>query len=227
MTFSRGTALRLAVGIGLVCAGYTLGAIEMEPDPLGAIFVAVVVVAIWLLLFAETRGSEERSTLAAIEKSVAKDVAREVDRARRGGRPLTLARFPLRDAAMAGIRLSDKHLDLVQRTLRTVDRIWLDREDLYVLMPESDRNSAEIGLLRLRTRLSALGGIVPSVAVFPDDGVTMGSLATALGLRDRPEDTARTGRSELSTDRVRDAIAAEFALPVTPAAEPAPDEIHR
>lgn len=227
MTFSRGTVLRLAVGIGLVCAGYMLGAMKVEPDPLGATFVAVVVVAIWLLLFAETKGSEERSTLAATERSVAEEVAREIDRARRSGRPLTLARYPLLGSAPTDVRLSDKHVELIQKTMRTADRVWLERHDLYLLMPESDRNSALTGLVRLRTRLPALGGIEPCIAVFPEDGVTMRSLAIALGLEDRPEYPAHAGHHEPSTDRVRDAIAVEFARPVTPAVEPTPDEFHR
>ena len=226
MRFLRENALRLAVGISLIFAGYTLGAFRMDPDPVGVLFVSVIVVATWLLLMAETQGSAERSTQVTFEKSVAKEVAREFDRARRSGRPLALARYRL-GAQLRASRLNDKQLDRIQKTVRAVDRVWLDRDGLHLLMPDSDRNSATTALVRLRERLPALADLDPVVVVFPKDGITVGSLVRSLSLVPRPEGVAQTDRSALATDSVLDLISTEFARPSAVAVEQAPDEIHR
>ncbi len=106
---------------------------------------------------------------------------RELRRTRRGARPMTLIRIP--GPAMPTVAEMDSltmRCSRFAQHLRLVDRAWVDDGSIYVLLPESSREAAEILLGRVA---SAAPDLVPTdirVATFPDDGLTSGALIAAI-----------------------------------------------
>jgi hypothetical protein len=93
----------------------------------------------------------------------------EVYRSRRYGRKL----------AVVGVALGVDHLVRVRQALRAVDDVWTDGRQLYVLLPECDREGAE-GLARRLESLDLGGARIVKVAVFPDDELTCEALIVAV-----------------------------------------------
>jgi hypothetical protein len=113
------------------------------------------------------------------------DLEREVSRSRRFGHPFVLARVPLRRTGREAHRWHEETLVFVSSVTRTVDRVWFDGKDIYLLLPESDRARGSAALARLREPLSRvlsgeeLDGI--TFAVFAlDECPTKGALLSAL-----------------------------------------------
>jgi hypothetical protein len=103
----------------------------------------------------------------------------EFDRARRHERPLALLRLPQPgpDAAWADRRA------LLSRRLRSSDRTWVDGDEVFALLIETDATGAAASLSRLRRAAPELFG-ESTAASFPADGVTTGALVSAVF--DRP-----------------------------------------
>ena len=74
----------------------------------------------------------------------------EVDRSRRHGHPAALLRIALATPSPAGDRRpaasSTASRSASRRLLRTIDCIWLQKDAVYVLLPEADRDSVEAHL---------------------------------------------------------------------------------
>jgi hypothetical protein len=71
--------------------------------------------------------------------------------------------------------------------LRKLDRVWADGEDIYVLLPEGGRAMAESMLDRIKEPLTVLlPNSVAAIATFPQDGLSIGGLLSALGSPSRP-----------------------------------------
>jgi hypothetical protein len=126
------------------------------------------------------RDANWAATLGSVE-----DLEREVSRSRRFGHPFVLARVPLRRTGPEAHRWHEETLVLLSSVIRTVDRVWLDGKDVYLLLPESDRARGSAALARLREPLSRvlseeeLDGI--TFAVFAlDECPTKGALLSAL-----------------------------------------------
>jgi hypothetical protein len=119
-----------------------------------------------------------------------KDLRRELDRSRRYGRSFAIARLVCpRPAATAAGRLGrgsragleDERVHVLSSLLRGVDRVWAHGENLYVLLPECDRERAEAMLTRIREPLAKLlHGEAVAVACFPKDGVASRALLEGL-----------------------------------------------
>jgi len=105
--------------------------------------------------------------------SVWREFYREFDRSRRYERPLTLGRYSVA-APLAGT--GRDIVTEVEQHLRTIDRAWLDGHDLYIMLPETDRGSAMHVLERVRVAAPELIRDDPSVASFPEDGITAASI---------------------------------------------------
>jgi hypothetical protein len=69
---------------------------------------------------------------------------------------------------------------LVANSVRTIDFVWEDGANLYVLMPETPREPALAAIRRVTSRLAALGSREVHVAMFPDDASTAGALLDVL-----------------------------------------------
>jgi hypothetical protein len=108
---------------------------------------------------------------------------RELRRARRGGRPLTVLRIAGDELPTDGpdgpsvLGTRSRRLGL---HLRLVDRTWVDDGSIYVLLPESPRAAANALIGRIRAESP---GQLPErvrIATFPDNGLTSGALIAAL-----------------------------------------------
>jgi hypothetical protein len=151
---------------------------------------------------------------------------RELDRARRYGRPLALVQIaPHAEAAAAPpddptyrrrrgrFRRAAEDADSVtylRSELRTGDEVWRVHERIFVMLPESDYECAAALVERLTARAPH---IVSSsdvrLAAFPEDGVTAGALLATLarGATSRKRFAANgrpTGPREISTPRSSD-----------------------
>lgn len=119
---------------------------------------------------------------------------RELDRARRYGRPLALiqvapagakaqeeAKAPRRRFFSRGGRGVDT-VALLRSELRTGDEVWRVHERIFVLLPEADHFCAAALLDRLRARLApVMAGCDVRMVSFPGDGLTAGALLAGLG----------------------------------------------
>jgi len=121
--------------------------------------------------------------MAASEEASWIEFRRELRRARRSGRPLTLLRIARDELPTDG---ADEPGGLWTRSrrlahhLRLVDRTWVDDGSIYVLLPESTRAAADALIRRIR---AASPGQLPEhvhIATFPENGLTSGALLAAV-----------------------------------------------
>jgi hypothetical protein len=104
----------------------------------------------------------------------------ELERGRRYCRPFALVRVPLGEPAANGRRPWNRRRQPVAEDLiRSTDTAWTSDGALYLLLPESDRTSAEQCVKRLGATVDLVASAAATV-VFPDDGVTTGGLLGAL-----------------------------------------------
>lgn len=105
---------------------------------------------------------------------------REIDRSRRHGHALTLLRLAPSHSGR-GARRAREALIMLRQVMRSVDSVWSDRDGIFMLLPESDREAADGLLERLR---DAVPDLVPEDGVrsacFPSDGLTANALRAAV-----------------------------------------------
>jgi hypothetical protein len=100
----------------------------------------------------------------------------EVDRSRRHDHPLALVRLPVSD----GQALTRAYRE-VAALKRSVDVVWVESRDVFVLLPEADRTGAKGFLARVRAAASpALALAEVRLACFPEDGLTPAALRQAV-----------------------------------------------
>jgi hypothetical protein len=108
---------------------------------------------------------------------------RELRRARRGGRPLTILRIAGDELSADG---ADGRSDLGMHArklglrLRIVDRTWVDDGSIYVLLPESSRAAADALIARIRADVPQELPEGVRIATFPENGLTSGAIIAAL-----------------------------------------------
>jgi hypothetical protein len=105
---------------------------------------------------------------------------RELRRARRGGRPLTLLRIEGAELRGGGATELGPRARALGLRLRIVDRAWVDDGSIYVLLPESSRAAAEALIARIRTDAPEELPEHVRVATFPENGLTSGAIIAAL-----------------------------------------------
>lgn len=123
------------------------------------------------------RRARGRQPSIADETSSWADFRRELARARRHERPLSIARLPGGATGRSAVALTAGP----HRRLRRIDLAWSEGADVVILMPESDRAAAE----RAVGRISGTLGIDPAaarIATFPADGLTTVALVEAVGV---------------------------------------------
>ncbi len=126
---------------------------------------------------------------------------RELARARRFDRPFATIRVPL-DQPIDDARLVAIRNELAANA-RRIDRIWIDDNDLLVLLPETSRDAAIAVMDRITALLPSMA-TVPTLAVFPDQGITSGVLIGAIYAQQGSEvpTTIGTLRPELTLEVV-------------------------
>jgi hypothetical protein len=180
MSVARRHHLTVALIAALAGAGIGLEAarngFQLTPT-LGFWVGALGIVALAIVLL--TAPAETSAPPVTSAESGWAEFRREMRRARRGVKALTILRIPFTngslDEASLGVRSES-----VGAHLRLVDRTWVDDGSIYVLLPESTRPAAEALLTRVR---SLAPGLLPAdvrVATFPDDGLTSGAIIAAV-----------------------------------------------
>ncbi len=117
---------------------------------------------------------------------------RELDRARRHNRPLAIVRVPTPtsmgsltgEAATAkGKTALAQDVLAFSRVLRSYDVVWAQPGNVFLLLPELDKDQAYASLERVRRTAHYL---VPKqgvqIVAFPEDGITAGALQLAIGM---------------------------------------------
>jgi hypothetical protein len=111
----------------------------------------------------------------------------ELNRSRRYERCFTLIRIALpaeadRRKRLRGRSGPDDSLRAVASLVRSVDGVWTDERDVYLLMPECGRTTGERTLARIESSLAQVlpAGSAITLASFPEDGRTSGALLNAL-----------------------------------------------
>src|SRR3954447_11872868 len=97
---------------------------------------------------------------------------RELERTRRTERPCAL--LCTRPNAASGSAL-DIGGAIVDR-LRSVDRVWIDDDRVFALLPETTADGARAAIARMTRSTESLAGLSIRQAVFPDDGLTRDAL---------------------------------------------------
>jgi hypothetical protein len=103
---------------------------------------------------------------------------RELARARRYDRQFAIVRFsvggPPDPSVLTGLRN-----DIAASSRRT-DRLWIDEDQVLLLLPEATQAATEAVLARIRVWVPAAVEVAPSVARFPEHGVTIGAMISAI-----------------------------------------------
>lgn len=166
-------------GLSLLGAGLSLSSLEIDADDLAraqAYWEALMQLGVsvsFTLLLSSLREALEREralaradplTGAANARAFRESLASEIARARRGGRPLTLAYLDLdrfkevndRHGHQAGDELLQGVVSLIREHLRVTDLLArLGGDEFALLLPETGRDGARQPLERLRTALQA------------------------------------------------------------------------
>ncbi len=169
-----------AIVVSSVLLGLGVG-LEIEPSSSVSGLMLAIIGAVSLGLVLATGALDPDLSEATLDATAWTEFRRELRRARRHGRSLTLMRIP---RAPAGPGTRDVDLGAVSRRigsrLRLVDRTWVDGDSVYVMLPESDHDAASIVVDRLGEAAPA-GGLAPvRVATFPVDGLTSGAILAAV-----------------------------------------------
>ena len=133
------------------------------------------------------RGLDHRQPERDVLTAIGLDAFRaELDRARRHRRTFAMARLELATPADAvaapdGPTGTDTAtIQLIGASLRITDHAWLDDGDVVILLPESDRATAESFAERVRAIAPGRFTERTGIAAFPDDGLTSNALLDAL-----------------------------------------------
>jgi 4-amino-4-deoxy-L-arabinose transferase-like glycosyltransferase len=180
MTVARRHHLTVALIAALAGAGIGLEAARdglLLAPTLGFWVGALGIVALVIVLLTAPPETDS-APLTSAETGWA-EFRREMRRARRGVKALTILRIPV-----AGPGADDAALALrseeIAAHLRLVDRTWIDDGSVYVLLPESPRAAADVLLSRIRAVAPALLPADVRTATFPDDGLTSGAIIAAV-----------------------------------------------
>src|SRR6478735_9139145 len=135
-------------------AGSYAGALAAEPgNEFGMLAMLLVVAGCALGAWVATQPAAEFLLSSGREAFRA-----ELDRARRHRRTFAMARLELADPTV--VRAADRPggdgiaratIELIGASLRITDRAWLEDGDAVILLPESDRSTAEAFAERVRT----------------------------------------------------------------------------
>lgn len=102
---------------------------------------------------------------------------RELTRARRFDRPFALIRLRLADTATA--KDLTRVRDRAARATRRIDRVWINGDHVLMLLPEASVAAVDATLARVRAAAPEAFHTEPGIALFPQHGITSGSLIAA------------------------------------------------
>jgi hypothetical protein len=137
------------------------------------------------------------------------DLEREVNRSRRFGHSFFVARIPPVRTSTDVDGWREQTLALLVSLIRNVDTVWSNGKDVYLLLPESDRESGTTALSRIREPLSNVLSEeeldkISFVVFAPDECPTSRALISALHGRVRDAKTQPRGACETAGTPVVD-----------------------
>ena len=149
-------------------------------QPLAAVLFAIGAIVGYVAAFLSVpalREGRARATGAAIDDATAgwAEFHRELTRARRFDRSFAIVRIGPATSADDHDHIRDE----VAAALRRIDRVWLDGEHLLMLLPEASPQAVKATLDRVRAKVPKAIQVDPGVALFPQHGITSGSLIAA------------------------------------------------
>lgn len=103
---------------------------------------------------------------------------RELARARRFDGQFGIVRFGI-EGEPDGDALTDLRNGIAAAS-RRIDRLWIDDDHVLLLLPETTKAAAEAAVARIRSEVAVAGSLEPSVALFPEHGITSGALISAV-----------------------------------------------
>jgi hypothetical protein len=164
--------------IAIVAIG-SLAAIAVG-QPLAAVMFAVGAIVGYVVAFLSVpalRDGRARATGAAIDDATSgwAEFHRELTRARRFDRSFAIVRLGPATSADDHGRIRDQ----VAAALRRIDRIWLDGDHILMLLPEANPTAVKATLDRVRAAVPEAIQFDPGIALFPQHGITSGSLIAA------------------------------------------------
>ncbi|MEX1171229.1 MAG: hypothetical protein WEG56_01335 [Chloroflexota bacterium] len=175
------TLLGIGIGLQIAQSGLTVATgTGMWIAILGSFGLAAILVL--------PRPTSQDAPPAVSDQAAWMEFRRELRRARRHGRPLTLVRIPGATSATSATDPADgaDPLDLaaiarrIGVRLRLIDRSWVDEGDIYVMLPESPRSAASTVVQRLEAVAPERLWTEIRVASFPEDGLTSGAIIGAV-----------------------------------------------
>ncbi|MFL5676624.1 MAG: hypothetical protein ACJ77X_03185 [Chloroflexota bacterium] len=110
---------------------------------------------------------------------------RELERTRRTERPCALLWTHSDAASLSALDIAAVIVD----RLRAVDRVWVEDDQVFVLLPETTADGARAATTRITSTTEPLAGLSIRQAVFPDDGLTRDALLRSV--RDDRSDVVR------------------------------------
>ncbi len=166
----------MAIAAVAAIAGGAIGWGIATSNPWSVAVVAPLVLLIGFLYRARLQDERAvRMSSASSTEAGWADVHREIARSRRHERSMAIIRLPGEAGSDASARAAS-----IAPFLRRIDRTWADQGEVNVLLPETDREAAELLIERLRARQPDAIGVGPAIATFPTDGLTSGALLAAL-----------------------------------------------
>lgn len=162
--------------------GIGLGVVATETIPglggiVGALLAVVGATAVVAIVLATTWPADNP---ASADDTAWTEFRRELRRARRSGRPLTLLRIPIPERTSADAPGGATLVRAIAAELRLIDRTWVDGDSIYLMLPESSRSAATVVVDRLAATPAMAAVAAAHLATFPEDGLTSGALLAAV-----------------------------------------------
>lgn len=167
------TLVVMAVAAAL-CSAAGLGTTATAALVVGVGSIAIVA-AMASVETAATAGSLAPATVDLVER-----LALELERSRRHEQPLSVARLPLVERGEAGAA-AQYLARSVQASLRTIDETIAEGDSIYLILPGTDRESAELCVQRVaESRPGLFTDSFIRYGTFPEDGVTVAGILQVL-----------------------------------------------
>lgn len=168
-----------------------------------AVLVPALLVTVAVSLFGPRTALQGESRLEHSSEGDQKwgPLANELARSRRYGRTLVLLRVGVPPGTPERATLQARLTTFVRMT----DRAWVTGDDLFVVVPESDKADAQRLIERMRSATGSLfSGVSVQMATFPDDAVTARALIQAVS--PRPEGTPQRLSMPVGEPRIERAV---------------------
>ncbi len=174
-TIVAAASVVLATGVGLL-VGLLLG----NPLPGAAFGLGLLLGGVGsILAIPALRGTPAGVRGAAIDDAVTgwAEFHRELARARRFDGTFAIIR--LSPGAIGSEELVALRNEIAAGS-RRIDRLWIDHDDLLMVLPETTQATAETAMARIRSAVGSVAGLEPRIAMFPEHGITSGALIAAV-----------------------------------------------